>query len=349
MSFIHLHVHSYYSFHDGAASPAGLLEKAKHFGMPALALTDHNRLTGAIRFYDLARKSGIKPIIGAEINMEGNYHLTLLCKNMAGYSSLCRLLTAMHCSKRVDRPSATRELLGLHSEGLIALSGCSLGEVPFLLSKNEPHRAALAAGFYHEVFRDNFFIELTRYPSKQGTPLCYMLSNFAREYAIPAVATNNVHYLEMKNYRIRELLNAIGLLVPVTQLPGQRTVEQYFKSPAEMERLFRDFPGATAMSTEIAGRCNLNLELGKPRFPKFDLPEGQTSPAILRSLAYQGAERKYGSLTPKITTRLDTELDTIEKLGFCSYFLVVWDIVRWARAHCIRCQARGSAVDSLVV
>jgi error-prone DNA polymerase len=349
MSFVHLHVHSYYSFHDGAAGPAGLLEKAKHFGMPSLALTDHNRLTGAIRFYDLARKTGIKPIIGAEIDMEGHYHLTLLCKDISGYSSLCRLITAMHCSKKSGGPAATRDMLDHHHEGLIALSGCSLGEIPFLLSKNQPLRAAFAAGFYREVFGDDFFIELTRYPSKNGTPLCYMLSSFAHEHYIPAVATNNVHYLEMKHYRIRELLNAIGLIVPLNQLPGPRTVEQYFKSPAEMERLFKDFPGATDMSAEIAGRCNLDLKLDRPRFPRFDLPEGKSAPGVLRRLAYEGAERKYGSLTPDITARLEMELGTIEKLGFCSYFLVVWDIVRWAKERGIRCQARGSAVDSLVV
>ncbi|MGA2160344.1 MAG: DNA polymerase III subunit alpha [Dehalococcoidia bacterium] len=349
MSFVHLHVHSYYSFHDGAASPAVLIEKAKHFGMPALALTDHNRLTGAIRFYDLAKKSGIKPIIGAEIDMEGSYHLTLLCKDMAGYSSLCRLLTAMHCGEHSDRPMATRDMLDRHHEGLIALSGCRLGELPTLLYRGDLHGAVCAAGFYYEVFGHDFFIELIRYPSKDGTPLCHMLANFAREHDMPAVATNNIHYLEMKNYRIRELLNAIGLIVPASHLPGPRTVEQYFKSPAEMERLFKDCPGATAMSLEIADRCNLEIELGKPRFPKFDLPEGITAPKLLRRLAYEGAERKYAALKPEITDRLEMELATIDKLGFCSYFLVVWDIVRWAREQGIRCQARGSAVDSLVV
>ncbi|MBN1376294.1 MAG: DNA polymerase III subunit alpha, partial [Dehalococcoidia bacterium] len=349
MSFVHLHVHSYYSFHDGTASPAALVEKARHFDMPALALTDHNRLTGAIRFYDLARKAGIKPIIGAEIDIEGNYHLTLLCKDIRGYSSLCRLLTAMHCGRKGGHPSATREMLRRHNKGLIALSGCHQGEVPFLLSKKEPGRAACAAAFYREVFGDDFFIELNRYPSQQGTPLCYMLSSFAREQGIPAVATNNVHYLAMKDYRIRELLNAIRLIVPLTQLPIVRTVEQYFKSPAEMERLFKDFPGAAAMTLEIASRCNLKLELGKSRFPVFDLPAGETAPNFLRRLAYTGAERKYGSLAPELTTRLEMEMSTIEKLGFCSYFLVVWDIIRWARDRGIRLQARGSAVNSLVV
>ncbi len=349
MSFVHLHVHSYYSFLDGAASPEVLVQKAGHFCMPALALTDHNRLTGAIRFYDSAVKAGIKPIIGAEIDMEGGYHLTLLCRDMEGYSNLCRLLTSMHCSKNGGRPAATRSLLQACHHGLIALSGCRLGEVPSLLQKNQAEEAARAAGFYHKVFGPDFYIELFRHPAKGGTPLCYMLSSFAREQGIPAVATNNVHYPGMRDYRVHELLKAIGLIVPAANLPAPRSVEQYFKSPAEMERLFKDFPGAAAMSLEVASRCNLELELGRPRFPRFDLPRGQTAAGLLRRLAYQGVRRKYGSLTPQVSARLKMELATIEKLGFCGYFLVVWDIVRWARERGIRCQARGSAVDSLVV
>ena len=349
MPFVHLHVHSYYSFLDGAAPPDGLVEKAAHFKMPALALTDHNRLTGAIRFYDCARKAGVKPIIGAEVETTGGHHLVLLCKDDAGYTSLCRLLTAMHCSKQGQRPAAGRSLLADHSKGLVALSGCSLGEIPSLLLSGERRGAALAAGFYREVYGDDFFIELFRYPSRTGSPLCRLLAGLAREQGIPCVATNNVHYLNMSGYRIHELLQGIGQLTPVQQLPGPRTVEQYFKSPSEMERLFTDFPGAAAMSLEVAARCNLELELGRPRFPVFDLPPGETAPGLLRRLAAQGCLRKYGSITPEIELRLEMELDTIDQLGFCSYFLVVWDIVRWARARGIRCQARGSAVDSLVV
>jgi len=350
MPFVHLHVHSYYSFLDGAASPAELVERARHFGMPALALTDHNRLTGAIRFYDAARKVGIKPIIGAEVDIEGGFHLTLLCKDLAGYANLCRLLTAMHCGKRhATGPAATRNLLAAHHGGLIALSGCRRGEIPSLLGKGDRRSAALAAGFYREVFGEDFFVELTRHPAREGTPQCFLLADFARSQDIPAVATNNVHHISMRDYRVRELLKAIGLIVPVAHLPGPRTVEQYFKSPAEMQRLFKDFPGAAAMSLEIASRCNLELELGRPRFPRFDLPAGQDAAGFLRQLALAGTERKYGTLTPELSARLEMELATVEKLGFCGYFLVVWDIVRWARARGIRCQARGSAIDSLVV
>ncbi len=349
MSFVHLHVHSYYSFLDGAAAPAQLADRAAHFEMPALALTDHNRLTGAVRLYQSAQKSGVKPIIGAEIELEGGYHLTLLCIDRTGYSNLCRLLTAMHCGRRGRKPAATRDLLNRHRAGLIALSGCRLGEVPALLAAGRKRDAARAAGFYREVFGNGFFIELTRYPSREGSSLCRLLYELAREQGMPAVATNNVHYLGMRDYRLRELLNSIGRIVPVSQLPGPRTVEQYFKSPAEMARLFKGFPGAVEMSLEIASLCNLDLGLGKHRFPEFDLPAGETAPGLLRRLAYQGTERKYGGLTPELSSRLEMELATIEKLGFCGYFLIVWDIVRWARQRGIRCQARGSAVDSLVV
>ena len=350
MSFVHLHVHSYYSFLDGACSPADLVGKAAHFNMPALALTDHNRLTGAIRFYDCAQKAGIKPIIGAEIDTVGGHHLVLLCKDITGYTSLCRLLTSMHCKHQKGKiPAADRGLLAAHSQGLIALSGCVRGEIPSLLLRGERRAAALTAGFYREVYGNDFFIELFRHPSRSGTPLCRALADLAHEQGMPCVATNNVHYLNLRDYHIHELLQSIKTLTPVQQLPGPRTVEQYFKSSAEMERLFRDFPGAAAMTLEIASRCNLQLELGRPRFPAFNLPPGETAPGVLRRLSAEGCQHKYGKLTPDIQSRLEIELDTIERLGFCSYFLVMWDVVQWARRRGIHCQARGSAVDSLVV
>ena len=349
MSFIHLHVHSQYSFLDGASSLDRLLEKAKELDMPALALTDHNRLTGAIRFYDKARASGIKPIIGAEIDLEDGYHLTLLCKDRKGYPNLCRLLTEAHLSNHGSQCRTSKEMLHKFSNGLIALSGCSKGELPVLIEKGKPEQAKKAASFYRGVFGKDFFMELIRHPSREGMSGSRRLSNFAREEGIPLVATNNVHYAEMKEYKVKELLNAIDQHIPVSQLKGYRTVEQYLKSSKEMARLFNDLPEAISMTEEIASRCNLELEIGKPRFPRFNIPQGETDYSYLSKLAQKGALEKYGSLTPKIRNRIEKELNTIEKLGFCSYFLVVWDIVRWAREHGIRCQARGSAVDSLVV
>ncbi|MFC2018266.1 DNA polymerase III subunit alpha, partial [Chloroflexota bacterium] len=232
---------------------------------------------------------------------------------------------------------------------LIALSGCYRGEIATLLSKGKGDRAREAAGFYREVFGRDFFLELIRYPSREGFSGSRRLASFAEEEGLPVVATNNVHYAGPEGYRTKELLNAIGRNIPVSQLKGLRTAEQYLKSHEEMAELFKDLPEAMDNSAEIASRCNLELELGKPRFPGFDTPAGETDYGYLAGLALAGVERKYGPLTSPIRERLEHELDTIRELGFCSYFLVVWDIVRRARSRGIRCQARGSAVDSLVV
>ena len=349
MGFVHLHVHSQYSFMDGAASPDNLLNKAASLGMSALALTDHNRLTGAIKFYDKAIRHGIKPLIGAEITLEGGYHLTLLCKDAEGYSNLCRLLTHAHLSNRNRRPEASRQMLRQHSRGLIALSGCARGELPSSFGKARFEECRKAIHFYREVFEDDFFVEIIRYPSREGMSDSYKFATFAREEGISIVATNNVHYTEMQDYRLKELLNAIGQNIPVSRLQCYRTVEQYLKSPQEMSRLFKDFPEAIEMTEEIAARCNLQLELGNSHFPAFNVPAGESSYSYLSRLAFTGASTKYGLLSDSIRRRLEYELDTIRKLGFCSYFLVCWDIVHWARERSIRCQARGSAVDSLVV
>ena len=326
-----------------------LLEKAVALGMPALVLTEHNRLKGAVRFYEKARALGVKPVIGAEVDLEGGYHLTLLCKDARGYSNLCRLLTEYHLANRGQQPQATKDMLGRFNTGLIALSGCDRGEIPSLLKKGDTAKARKSARFYREVFGSDFFVELVRHPSREGIAASSRLADFAREEGIPVVATNNVHYAEAEEYRVKELLNAIGQNVSVANLSGYRTVEQYLKSRKEMARLFRDLPQAVEMTEEIASRCNLELELGKPRFPKFDIPRGETEYGYLSELAFSGAGAKYGSVTAGIRKRLENELSTIHKLGFCGYFLVVWDIVRWARERGIRCQARGSAVDSLVV
>jgi error-prone DNA polymerase len=349
MGFIHLHVHSQYSFLDGASSLDRLLEKAKELNMPALAITDHNRLTGAVRFHEKAKALGIKPIIGAEIDLEGGYHLTLLCKDKKGYSNLCRLLTEAHLINKGKQPCVTGEILAKFSAGLVALSGCNKGELPILVGKGKTQQAKKAAYFYREIFGKDFFVELIRYPSREGISDSYRIASFAREEGIPVVATNNVHYAEMGEYKVKELLNAIDQNIPVVQLQGHRTVEQYLKSPKEMLKLFRDLPEAIAMTEEIASRCNLELEMGELHFPKFYSPQGETDYGYLSKLVYAGALRKYRSITTKIRNRLEHELATIRKLGFCGYFLVVWDIVHWAREHGIKCQARGSAVDSLVV
>ncbi|GAI58805.1 unnamed protein product, partial [marine sediment metagenome] len=217
-------------------------------------------------------------------------------------------------------------MLQRFSAGLLALSGCSKGEIPTWLERRNVGRAREAACFCREIFGEDFFVELIRYPSGEGMTASYRLATFAREENLPIVATNNVHYAEMEEYVVKELLNAIDQNVPVSELKCCRTVEQYLKSPKEMASLFRGFPQALATTEEVASRCNLELELGNPRFPEFTVPRGETDYSYLSRLTFDGALRKYGALTPKIRKRLEFELDTIRKLGFCSYFLVVWDI-----------------------
>jgi DNA polymerase III alpha subunit len=206
--------------------------------MPALAITDHNCLTGAIRFYDKAKNLGIKPIIGAEVAVEGGYHLTLLCKDLKGYSNLCRLLTEAHLSNKGGDPQVTGGMLRKYGSGLIALSGCRKGEIPTLVGKGKAEPARKAAHFYREVFGGDFFIELVHYPSREGVRNIYRLAGFAGEEHLPTVATNNVHYAETEEYAIKELLNAVDRNIPVYRLKDHRTVEQYLKSQDEMASLF---------------------------------------------------------------------------------------------------------------
>ncbi|MFC1906011.1 DNA polymerase III subunit alpha [Chloroflexota bacterium] len=349
MSFIHLHVHSQYSFLDGASSLDALLKKAATLDMTALAITDHNRLTGAIRFYDKAKALGIKPIIGTEIDMDGGYHLTLLCKNLKGYSSLCQLITQAHLSNPQGKPQVTKKMLLEHNQGLIALSGCAKGEIPSLLNLSKTKDAQKAARHYKDIFGDDFFIELMRHRSRNGSSEIERLVAFAEEVSIPVAASNNVHYADAEGYAVKELLNSIGANMPSQVQTSHRTVEQYLKSQKEMEALFRNYPQAIRTTEEVAARCNLEMELGTPRFPKFDLPKDETDYSYLAKLVYAVLPSKYPNITSVIRQRLKYELGIINKLGFCSYFLAVWDIVRWAKRRGIRCQARGSAVDSLVV
>ncbi len=219
-------------------------------------------------------------------------------------------------------------MLSRYRDGLIALSGCEKGEIPSLISRGEMDNAKKIARFYRNIFKDDFFIELIRHPSRDGMLASYRLASFAEEEGLPVVATNDVHYAEVEEYKIKELLNAIDQNIPVWQLQYCRTAEKYLKSPEQMKKLFRYLPQAMDMTLEIASRCNLDLELGKPHFPRFDIPGGETDFSYLSKLASAGASRKYEPFTTKVRERLEHELETIKSLGFCSYFLVVWDIVR---------------------
>ena len=355
MSFVHLHVHSNFSFLDGACPLDDLV--AASADMPALAVTDHNGLYGAVRFYQLARAAGIKPIIGVELTLDDGHHLVLLARNRAGYSNLCRLVTEARLSAPRESPACPRAALERWRDNLIALSDCRRGEVCSRLRARDKPGALAAARRYRDLYgADNFFIELCADDDTQAARIEHAgLAAIANELGIGIVASNNVHYLTPDRARLQDVMVCIQSLTTVEETNDLRrgNDQAYLKSPAEMTRRFRHYPEAIANTLRIAERCDLDLGLGEYHFPYFPVPDGHTADSYLRQLCEQGARERYGvpnaaPLPDDVRRRLDHELNVIRQLGFPEYFLVVWDLVRHARSEGIRCSGRGSAADSLV-
>ena len=388
MPFTHLHVHSNFSLLDGAATVQELTRGAAGCGMKALALTDHNGLYGAVRFYQAARQAGLKPIIGVEFttepclgqNLPHPPHLVLLAEDNEGYSNLCRLVTAARlgqaqsagpfapayaCVER-DRPCLAQEHLEQHASHLIALSGCERGEIGQLLERGQTEAAAQAANRYRGLFGpENFYLELQHLllpPPRHR--LRHALVELARRLGLPVVATNNVHYAEASHARLQDVLTCLRHNITVDEPHPDRKVnwEYRLKSPAEMGELFVDLPEALGNAEAIAERCRWELDLEHFHFPAFDLraisdhdtgifppPDPDEEPRrYLRRLCYAGAKWRYGDLTPEVGQRLEHELGIIEAKGLCDYFLIVWDIVRFARRRGLPATGRGSAGDSLL-
>lgn len=365
--FVHLHVHSPFSFLDGATPIDRLVEEAGALGMPAIALTDHDNVSGAVRWQRRALAAGLKPIQGAELTLEGGFHLTLLATGPAGYASLCRLLTVAHLGfvpeggQAAPRPEGweSRRLnprcsfgeLRRHAGGLIALSGCRKGEIPALILQNRRAEAEAAARRYLEVFGPgNFYLELQdgRRPGDAG--LNRALADLGAHLGIPLVATANVHYRTREEFPIHDLLTCVRTLTRLDEPHPERRLnaENYLKPAAEMAAAFREYPEALASTLAIAERCAPALDLARRRYPSFPLPPGQSANGFLRELCYRGARERYGRLTRRVRDRLEHELQIIARLGFADYFLLVWDICRYARENGIRCAGRGSAADSAV-
>ncbi|UCC65451.1 MAG: DNA polymerase III subunit alpha, partial [Anaerolineae bacterium] len=351
--YVELHCHSTYSLLDGASSPEALVERAAALGYPALALTDHDGLYGAVRFWQAARERGIKAIIGAEVNLDGGGHLTLLAESQAGYTNLCRIISAGQLAGQKGQPQLTLETVERHSSGLLCLSGCRQGAIPLALMAQDEPRARQVAGKLRDLFGpDRFWIELQRHYLPTDARLTAALVALAGCLGVGLVATNNVHYARRSAQRLHDVLTCIrhhttlpealagGLLHPNS--------EQFLKSPPEMDALFADLPGATRNTIHIAGRCDVCLDFSAQRLPVFPAPEGHTPASYLRALCKEGLRLKFDPITPQARAQLAHELAVIERVGLASYFLVVWDIVRFARSQGIRCQGRGSAANSLV-
>ncbi|RJQ53039.1 MAG: DNA polymerase III subunit alpha [Actinobacteria bacterium] len=372
MSFTHLHVHGNFSFRDGASSVEELAERAKALGMDSLALTDHDGLPGAIRFYKACKKAGIKPIVGLElvVNKEGpppsrssdiaerrgGHHLTLLSKDLEGYRNLCRIVTGMHLrhgrpesQEERDWPVCPPDLLAAHASHLFALSGCAKGLVSSLLASNRSGAALEAAKEIASLFEPNsFFIELQN-PREEGSAETVRgLARLGAAAGLPLVATNNVHYAAPDGYRVHELLASIRDIEPLPDASRRSNAELYLKSPPEMAALFATYPAAIKNTGWIARRCNADLDLESFKFPRVALPEGETDFSYLSKLCMDRVRKRYRPVTSKVMRRLSHELDVIDRMGFAAYFIIVYDIVRFARTRGIRCGGRGSAADSLV-
>ncbi len=367
MKFTHLHVHSHYSLLDGLAKIDDLINHAKELGMEALALTDHGTLYGAVEFFQKATKAGVKPIIGCEFYVASGdmadknpgpdnkrFHLTILVKNKTGYQNLIQLITKSNLEGFYYKPRIDKNLLKKHSDGLICLSGCTLAEISHLTFSNQMEKAEKTAQEYQSIFgKDNFFLEIQPHFEKD---LYSNLIELSKKLEIPLVATNDIHYILKEDNDYQDVLLAIGTGNKISD-PNRLSIKKWdlsMKSPEEMAECFKDLPEAIANTQKIVDAVDFEFEFGVSQFPYFKLPENTTAEIYLEKLALEGLKKRYGfnslvEAPEELSKRFNFELNTIQKTGFASYILIVWDIVNWAKNQGIAVgPGRGSAAGSLI-
>ncbi|MDA8215257.1 MAG: DNA polymerase III subunit alpha [Nitrospiraceae bacterium] len=370
--FVPLHLHTEYSLLDGAIKIDELVEQASAYKMPAVAITDHGNLFGAVNFYKKAIKKGIKPIIGCEVyvapnsrldraktNMdnglseEAAFHLILLAKDNSGYKNLTTLVSKAYIEGFYYKPRIDKEILEQYSGGLIGLTACLKGEVPYYLQYGQIKRAREAALQYkHILGPENFFFEIQHNGMPEQEDVNKKLIELSQELHIPLVATNDCHYLRKDDAKAHDILLCIqtGKTVKDEKRMRMSTNEFYFKSPDEMLQAFHEMPEAILNTRMIAERCNLDFVLGKSLLPKYDMPNGISPDSYLEELAFDGLKTKFrGNPSQSYIDRLKMELRMIRKMGYSSYFLIVWDFISYARKNGIPVgPGRGSAAGSLV-
>ncbi|OGW88944.1 MAG: DNA polymerase III subunit alpha [Omnitrophica bacterium RIFCSPLOWO2_01_FULL_50_24] len=365
--FVHLHNHSQFSLLDAASKIPQLIKRAVELRFPALAVTDHGNLFAAIAFYEEAMKQGIKPIIGMEAYIapksrldksahgikEASHHITLLCKNEEGYRNLLKLTTASYLEGFYYRPRIDKELLSKHREGLIALSGCLKGEVPYYTWNDQLDQAKKALAEYVDLFgKDDFYLELANHGIDAQRKLFEHYPALAKEFGVKLVATNDCHYIHQADAAYHDALICIGTGSLVSDEDRMRYYgdQFYLKSTKEMQELFKDFPDALRNTIEIAERCTVELDLTKTYLPMFTPPGEKKQEDYLEEICFEFLTSKWGGTIPReYEERLRHELHVIRKMGFSGYFLVVWDFVRYARERQIPVgPGRGSAAGSLV-
>ena len=365
-SFVHLHLHTEYSLLDGAVRMKELMEKAAGMKMPAVAITDHGNLHGAIEFYQAATDAGVKPIIGVEAYMapgsikdrpnsqrDAAYHFTLLARDETGYRNLVKLMSIAHLEGMHYKPRIDKELLAAHSAGLIGMSACLKGEINMAIQADQLDKARASAATFRDIFgAENFFLEMHDHGIEAQRKCNRVLPKIGQEFGLGLVAANDVHFLERNHHEAHDVMICIGTGKMVHDEKRMRYVpELYFKSADEMRALFPEHPETISNTIAIAERCNLKLEFGTSKFPEYEAPAGKTRRQYLRELCAEGLRKRFGeraAADEELRARLNKELDVLEKTGFVSYFLIVWDFIHFAKQHGIPVgPGRGSAAGSL--
>ena len=374
--FVHLHLHTEFSLLDGANRIDELLDRAEELRMPAVAITDHGNMFGAMKFYQAAQARGIKPILGCETYVapttrfdrsrqgigSAAHHLTLLARDYTGYQNLSRLLSKAFLEGFYYRPRIDKELLAEHAEGLIGLTGCLKGEVNGHILNGNLKQAADAIDSYRQILgHDNVYLELMDHGVDGQRQANTELLKFSKDFGLPVVATNDCHYLRKEDASPHDVLMCIGTGKSVhdTQRLRYEQEEFYVKTPEEMYRVFAEVPEACANTLLIAERCDLHLPFDKPLLPRYQTPDGVALDAYLEQVARQGLEERLAQARSRsgarkhddeaYQQRLDTELGIIRDTGYSGYFLIVWDFIRYARQHDIPVgPGRGSVAGSLV-
>ncbi len=364
MSFVHLHNHTQYSMLDGACRVDRMINLAKEYNMPAVAITDHGNLFGAIDFYKTAQSAGIKPIIGIEAYIingelesessknESRYHLILLAQNEQGYKNLMKLSSISYIKGFYYKPRISKDLLQQYNEGLICLSACVKGEIPALIYNDRLKQAKEVALWYKELFQDRFYIELQNHNLEPEKKVMPHLIKLAKELEIPMVLTNDCHYLHQNDYEAHDILLCIqtGKLLNDPDRMRYGTNQLYFKSPEEMREIFPEVPEAYTNTLKIADMIDLELHYDKFLLPNIETPpEFKSMGEYLKYLCYENAKSKYSEVNDTINRRIEYELEVIDRMGFNGYFLIVKDIVDNARKQNVPVgPGRGSGAGSIV-
>lgn len=367
--FVHLHTHTEFSMLDGACKVKKLAKKAASYDMPAAAITDHGNLHGIIAFCDAMIAENIQPIIGQEfyiapkdrkiksktnnsIDPQNPFHLILLAKNEIGLKNLYYLSSISYIEGFYYKPRIDKEVLSSHSEGLIALTACLAGEIPYYILKDDVNKAKKSLSEYLDIFgKENLFLELMYHGMEEEKKVNRTLIEFSKLYGLDIVATNDNHYLEKDDAEKHNILLAIQTQSTIDdkqrfQFNGSG---YHFKSYEEMKQIFNDYPEALNNTLKIMEMCKVNFKFGEMNLPRYPLEEGYTEESMLRKLAEEGLRRRYNEITPEIRERFEYEFNVISSKNFCGYFLIVWDLINWAKSNNILVgPGRGSAGGSIL-